>query len=73
MLIKCFKCVGRKKMYKVNNVYSLQDFSGVKPVDCPECGGIGKVLSEDEKVRVREEKAAKDLVAKGSRKRKESV
>lgn len=36
-------------MYKVNSTYTLVDFAGSKPVDCPECGGIGKVLSDDEK------------------------
>lgn len=39
-------------MYKVNSTYTLVDFCGSKPVDCPECGGIGKVLSDDEKAAI---------------------
>lgn len=39
-LIRCVRCKGRKKVFKVNSVYSLVNTGGVQ-VDCPMCLGTG--------------------------------
>lgn len=41
-MIRCMRCQGRKKVYKVRNVYSLADTGGVE-IDCPLCDGVGKI------------------------------
>jgi len=38
----CFRCSGRKKVFKSGKGYSLVDMGGEK-VDCPLCGGSGKI------------------------------
>ncbi len=58
-LLRCFVCKGRKSVYRIGKVYSLVDISGSKPIECPECGGIGKILddAEKEKIRLESDKA----------------
>ena len=38
--VKCIRCKGRKKMYKVQGAYSHTNTGG-KEVDCPMCMGEG--------------------------------
>lgn len=38
--VRCVRCKGRKKMYKVQGVYSNINTGG-KEVDCPMCMGAG--------------------------------
>lgn len=40
--VRCVRCKGRKKMYKVQGAYS-QTNTGGKEVDCPMCMGEGFV------------------------------
>lgn len=40
--VRCMRCNGRKKMYKVNGGYSHLDTGGIS-VNCPMCLGDGKV------------------------------
>jgi len=39
---QCFRCAGRKKLYKSGSGYSKQNTGGVL-VDCPLCLGKGKI------------------------------
>lgn len=41
--IRCFRCRGRKELYKIGTAYSADDTGGVK-VKCPMCLGEGKIL-----------------------------
>lgn len=41
-LMICIRCNGRKKLYKINSVYSFADTGG-QFVDCPMCLGAGRV------------------------------
>lgn len=41
-MINCFRCCGRKKLYKKGSGYMLCDSGGVL-VDCPLCLGVGKI------------------------------
>lgn len=66
-MIRCTACLGRKSLYKINNIYTLTDITGGKAVKCPECGGIGQILSDDEKAVVKAEQEAKSNVAKGEK------
>ena len=40
--IRCVRCCGRKKLYKIATAYSNIDNGGIK-VDCPLCLGEGKI------------------------------
>lgn len=50
---RCFRCSGRKKIYKTNGGYSSTDTGGVE-VTCPLCNGDGVInvpsLEEIEKL-----------------------
>ena len=39
---RCFRCGGRKKIYKVGAGYSMTDMGGVE-VTCPLCSGEGNI------------------------------
>lgn len=41
--VRCMRCKGRKKMYKMGSGYSLVNTGGVI-VDCPMCLGQGTIL-----------------------------
>lgn len=43
-MIRCVRCKGRKKLYKVGGAYSYADTGGEK-VDCPMCLGSGTTKS----------------------------
>jgi hypothetical protein len=36
----CVRCRGRKKVFKINSVYSIENTGG-KEIDCPMCLGTG--------------------------------
>lgn len=44
---RCFRCGGRKKIYKSGNAYSWVDSGGVLS-DCPMCLGVGKIKTAEE-------------------------
>lgn len=46
-LRRCFRCSGRKALFKVGGIYSLCDTGGIL-VDCPLCKGRGTIPSLDE-------------------------
>lgn len=41
-MMRCMRCKGRKRIFKVMGGYSFIDTGGVK-VDCPMCLGEGKI------------------------------
>lgn len=41
-MVRCMRCKGSKKMYKVRSVYSHTNTGGILQ-DCPMCLGEGKV------------------------------
>jgi hypothetical protein len=43
-LIKCVRCNGRKKLFKVNSGYSYTNTGGIE-VECPMCMGTGTTKS----------------------------
>lgn len=45
--IRCIRCKGRKKLYKINSVYSHINTGGVL-VNCPMCLGTGHTKSTQE-------------------------
>lgn len=45
--IRCVRCQGRKKLYKINNGYSYLNTGGVL-VNCPMCLGTGSTKSPQE-------------------------
>jgi hypothetical protein len=48
--IRCVRCKGRKKLYKVNGGYTYTNTGGVQ-MDCPMCLGKGITLSLEEAVK----------------------
>lgn len=44
--IRCVRCKGRKKLYKVHGAYSMTNTGGIE-VTCPMCNGQGKTKSLD--------------------------
>lgn len=45
--IRCIRCQGRKKLYKINSCYSHVNTGGVL-VNCPMCLGTGSMKSSQE-------------------------
>lgn len=43
-MIRCVRCKGRKKLFKVGNIYSYTNTGGVE-VNCPMCLGEGQTKS----------------------------
>ena len=41
--VRCVRCSGRKQVYKVGGIYTLQNTGGVL-VTCPLCNGEGKFI-----------------------------
>lgn len=41
-MIRCPRCSGRKRMYKMRSIYSHTNSGGVE-VECPLCLGVGKI------------------------------
>jgi hypothetical protein len=60
--------MGRKKMYKLGSGYTLEQPSSVRPVDCPQCLGSGKV-PDPQQVEAIKEEIKKE--SKSEKKRKE--
>lgn len=52
--IRCMRCRGKKKVYKIMGGYSHVN-SGGKEVDCPMCLGVGKILKLEDALRKVEE------------------
>ena len=46
--MRCPRCRGMKKMYKIANGYSAVNCGGPPPVDCPMCLGDGVVKTLEE-------------------------
>lgn len=46
-MIRCVRCKGRKKMFKVNSIYSEINTGGIE-VQCPMCLGNGVTKSLEE-------------------------
>ena len=70
--IRCVRCKGQKKMFKVNSVYSHTNTGGIQ-VECPLCMGAGFTKSiEDSIAEMKKEniKHKKDL--KDERQKEES-
>lgn len=62
-LMKCMRCSGRKKMYKVGGGYTHTN-NGGKFVDCPMCLGEGKIKTLEAATKEIEEKAIKKRKSK---------
>lgn len=63
-MIRCPRCNGRKRMYKVRSIYSHTNSGGVE-VDCPLCLGVGKVKPLDQAIN-----DAHDKIKKSKKKKK---
>jgi hypothetical protein len=48
-MMRCFRCDGRKKMFKINSGYTLVDMGGVS-VSCPLCMGEGVIKTLEEAI-----------------------
>jgi len=48
-MIRCIRCKGRKKIYKINNGYSYINTGGVQ-IECPMCLGNGVIKSLEEAI-----------------------
>lgn len=46
-MIRCVRCKGRKKLYKINGIYSYTNTGGVE-IQCPMCLGTGVTKSLEE-------------------------
>jgi phage FluMu protein Com len=46
-LIRCVRCKGRKKLFKINGIYSYTNTGGVE-IQCPMCLGNGSTKSLEE-------------------------
>ena len=51
---RCFRCMGRKKMYRINSIYSMTNTGG-EEVTCPLCNGTGRIKDLEETVKEIEE------------------
>lgn len=74
--IRCIRCRGRKKIYKVGKIYSYTNTGGVE-VNCPMCNGEGNIKNiRDGLKEITEKKEnleVSDAKAKGkTRKRKDT-
>lgn len=49
-MIKCVRCEGRKKIYKVNSVYSHVNTGGIE-IQCPMCLGNGSIKTLEEAIK----------------------
>jgi len=58
---RCFRCQGRKKMYKAGSGYSMIDTGGVE-VDCPLCLGVGTIDPPKAVVRRKRKVKTSDVV-----------
>lgn len=48
--IRCVRCKGRKKLYKINNCYSYTNTGGVE-IQCPLCLGTGYTKSLEDAIK----------------------
>lgn len=46
-MIRCVRCKGRKKLFKINGIYSYTNTGGVE-IQCPMCLGNGVTKSLEE-------------------------
>jgi hypothetical protein len=46
-MIRCLRCKGRKKLFKINGIYNYTNTGGVE-IQCPMCLGNGITKSLDE-------------------------
>lgn len=58
--MRCLRCRGLKKMFKLGNGYSEVDAGGIS-VDCPMCLGIGTVKTLESVLKEIENKDVKDV------------
>lgn len=49
-LIKCVRCEGRKKIFKVNSGYSHVNTGGIE-IQCPMCLGNGEIKTLEEAIK----------------------
>ena len=73
-MIKCVRCEGRKKIYKVNSVYSHVNTGGIE-IQCPMCLGNGSIKTLEEAIKdiKKENEKHKTRDLKDGEKRKEST
>lgn len=67
---KCFRCSGRKKMYKVGSAWSIHNCGG-EYLNCPMCDGTGQIKTLDKLDEQIKEILTKPDVKKRSRKSKQ--
>lgn len=48
-MIRCVRCKGRKKVFKINRIYSYTNTGGVE-IQCPMCLGNGSIKSLEEAI-----------------------
>lgn len=48
-MIRCVRCKGRKKLFKINGIYSYTNTGGVE-IQCPMCLGNGVTKSLEEAI-----------------------
>lgn len=60
-MARCFRCSGRKKMFKFGSGYTLADSGGVL-VDCPLCSGTGLIPDQKEIEDIVAEQIKRDAV-----------
>lgn len=44
--MRCERCIGRKKLFKINNIFSLTNTGGME-ITCPTCNGTGQVEKQN--------------------------
>lgn len=59
-MIRCYRCAGSGKVYKIGGGYSQVNIGG-EHISCPFCSGCGKIekLSEEKKMEFLKESKAK--------------
>ena len=57
-MIRCVRCKGRKKLFKINGIYSYTNTGGVE-IQCPMCLGTGSTKSLEEAIQEMKKENAK--------------
>lgn len=71
-MIRCMRCLGRKKLYKVNSVYSLENTGGTI-VNCPLCLGEGMIKTVKDAIQDAKKLLIKSEVEKLQQKENEMI